>query len=111
MPPQDFDTLASGAFDQIKCALAVEAIYKPKLGGSFKIRGVFDDRVQEVDADTEQVVSSNAYTLGVKLADLPNKPKKGDRVEIKKVKYQVIEIQEDGVPDVSAVLVLHRTDP
>lgn len=111
MPPVDFEFLAKGAFDQIKCGLGIEAVYKPKKGGSFKIRGIFDDRIQEVDPDTEIPVSSNVFSLGIKLDDLPLVPEKGDEVIIKNFVYQVIDSQEDGVPGVSTFLILHKVGP
>lgn len=108
MPPIDFETLAKTAFDKIKVNLGIDVNYRPKSGGSFQIRGVFDDRAQEVDPDTEIAVSSNIFTLGVKLDDLPRKPEKGDRATIKNVTYRVIDSLEDGVPDASTVLILHK---
>lgn len=108
MPPIDFEALAKSAFDEIKCTLGIDALYYPKSGGEFSIRGVFDDRAQEVDPDTEIAISSNIYSLGIKLADIPFAPKKGDKVIIKKISYQVIDSLEDGVPDASTVLILHK---
>lgn len=108
MPPRDFEALAKNAFDKIKCTLGLEVTYNPKLGGTHKIRGVFDDRMQEVDADAEVIISSNRFTLGIKLDDLPVEPDKGDIVIIKKIKYQVIDTLEDGVVGASTVLVLHK---
>ena len=110
MPPRDFEDLAKCAFDSIKNALGVDLTYQPKIGGVFAIKGVFDDRAQEVDPDTEQPVSSNIFTLGIKLDDIPRPPVKGDKVVIKKQLYRVINALEDGVPDASVVLVLHRVD-
>jgi len=113
MSPNDFEDLAKGAFDIIKTSLGtkvLEATYKPKQGGAFKLRGVFDDRAQEIDPDTEQHVSSNVFTFGIKLDDIPNLPVKGDKVVIKNQLYRVIEALEDGVPGVSTVLVLHRIE-
>lgn len=111
MSPSDFESLAKTAFDKIKVTLGVkagDAIYQPKSGGQFSIRGVFDDRAEQVDPDTERVISSNVFTFGVKLDDLPRAPEKGDKVIIKNVKYRVINSLEDGVPDASTVLILHR---
>lgn len=108
MPPIDFEAQAKRAFDSIKCSLGIDVLYLPKTGGQHEIRGVFDDRAQEVDPDTEVVISSNIYTLGVKLNDLPNAPKKGDKVIIKNIQYKVIDSKEDGVPDASVVLIMHK---
>ncbi len=110
MPPVDFESLCKKAFDEIKCGLGTEVRYQPKAGGIYSIRGVFDDRIQEVDPDTEQVISSNAFTLGIKLDDIPFLPKKGDVVLVKDSRFKVIEVREDGVPDASVVLILHKAD-
>jgi len=109
MPP--FENLANGAFNIIKRSLGLkdgEATYFPKAGGSINIRGVFDDQAIEVDPDTEKVISSNVFTFGIQLRDLPAEPEKGDRIKIKETMYRVNDSQEDGVPGVSAVLVLHK---
>ena len=108
MPPDNFEGMAKGAFDVIKRTLGTTAIYLPKTGGSFPIEGPFSDLVQEVDPDTEQPVSSNLFTFGLKLDDIPNPPVKGDKIKIKTTIYKVLDPQEDGVPDVSAVLILHK---
>ena len=108
MPPIDFEEMASDAFEEIKCAVGIEATYFPKVGAPVDIVGIFDDRAQEVDPDTQIRVSSNVYTFGIKLSDLDFTPLKGDKIQIKDINYLVINALEDGVPDVSTVLVLHR---
>ena len=113
MPPSNFEAQAKFAFDRIKNSLGTnlgDVSYRPKQGGQFEITGVFDDRAQEVDPDTERTVSSNVFTLGIKLDDLPFTPEKGDQVEIKKQLYRVVDALEDGVPGVSTVLVLHKIE-
>ena len=110
MPPVDFEQLTKNAFDSIKNTVGIEAIYKPKSGGFKAIRGIFDNIIQEVDPDTEIHISSNAFTFGVKLDDLPLAPANGDKVVVKNTEYRVIEIREDGVLDVSVVLILHKVN-
>lgn len=114
MPPKDFEDHAKDAFDRIKNSVgtkANEVTYQPKIGSAVKLKGIFDDRAQEVNPDTEQPISSNVYTLGIKLDDLPKAPLKGDKVTIKNTLYRVVDALEDGIPGVSTVLVLHRIDP
>ena len=108
MPPIDFEQMTNEAFEEIKCAVGIEATYFPKVGAPKDIVGIFDDRAQEVDPDTEIRISSNVYTFGLKLSDLDFTPLKGDKIIIKDITYLVINALEDGVPDVSTVLVLHR---
>ena len=111
MSPVAFEDLAKTAFDKIKNTLGTkenEAFYKPKVGGSYPIRGVFDDSAREVDPDTERVISSNSFTFGIKLDDLPFSPVKGDTVVIKNISYRIVDAVEDGVSGASVVLVLHR---
>lgn len=109
MPPIDFEKLANPAFDVIKNTVGTKATYLPKAGGLIEVRGPFDDRAQEVDPDTERVVSSNIYTFGLKLDDIPSPPVKGDRLIINTIEYIVINANEDGVPGVSTVLIMHRS--
>ena len=110
MPPIDFEKLAKGAFDAVKCSLSISATYFPKAGGQYPIRGPFDDRAQQVDPAVDKVISSNLFTFGLKLDDIPDLPKKGDKIVIKEVSYKVVESQEDGVPGVSTVLFLHKVE-
>lgn len=109
MPPVDFDKLADKViFHATENLGRGEIVYKPKKGGEYIIRGVFDDRAEQVDPDTEQVISTNIFTLGIRLADLPDAPAKGDRVGIGSDWFRVIDCREDGVPGVSAVLYMHK---
>ena len=108
MPPLDFDELAKTAFDKIKGGLGIPAVYLPKIGGRIPIRGVFDNRAIAIDPDTQQPISSNIITLGIQLGDIPNKPAKGDKVEVKNEFYKLVNTLEDGVIGASVVLVLHR---
>lgn len=115
MSPTDFKEHAN---DIIDCALLVfgdhaengkEVIYEPAKGGTFPIVGIFDDQFELIDPDTEQVISSNQVTLGIKLDDLPEAPVKGDRVIVRDTRYIVIDSREDGVA--GAILFLHKEKP
>lgn len=109
MPPNDFASLANSAFDTIKNIVGNgEALYLPKSGGQFSVKGPFDDRAREVDPDTNQLISSNVFTFGLHLSDIPVSPSKGDKLIIDGTAYQVIKSEEDGVPGVSTVLILHK---
>ena len=80
--------------------------YIPRKGSRFKIQAIFDGPFEQVDPDTEVLVASNQYTLGVKLADLPFPPCKGDRVSVRSVSYLVVDSQEDGQG--GSEMILHR---
>lgn len=102
----DFRELACDVLDLCECVFGEDVTYEPKRGGSYDIRGIFDNQFEQVDPDTEVVISSNSPTLGVKLADLPDVPVKGDMVIIRNKRFRVIDSQEDGV--VGSILFLHE---
>ena len=84
--------------------------YCPISGGRIEISAVYDDQFEQVDAETEQLISSNQPTLGIKLADLGNiEPSKGDRViRTNGEKFRVVESKEDGHG--GAMLLMHILD-
>lgn len=92
-----FEELASGIHDVVKDTFGEEVAFTPLAGGaSTSLKGIFNTRYQVVDPNGEQVVSSNQPTLGVKLADLPAPPVKGDFLLIREKQYQIHDSQEDG---------------
>ena len=105
----DFRHHASDILDAAKFAFGEhdeKVLYSPKRGGTYEIVGIFDNQYEQVDPDTEQVVAANQPVLGVKLADLPGEPERGDKVQIRGKWYRVIDSQEDGVAGAS--LLLHE---
>ena len=98
--PLGFDELADGAQEAIKCTFGETQTveYRPITGAPYDIVAVYNDRHQQIDPDTERLVSSNQPTLGVKLSDLTAVPVKGDKVFITKraKEYIVHDSQEDG---------------
>lgn len=84
----------------------LDVVFEPLAGGSNTIQGVFNTRHVAVDPNTEQVVSSNQPTLGIKLSDLNAVPRKRDRVKVRGKTYLVADCQEDG--EGWAVLFLHE---
>jgi hypothetical protein len=70
--------------------------YRPKKGGYFEIKAVFDEDFIDVDIDTEESVSTQAPRIGVKLATLPFDPTIDDKVSIGERKFKVKDCQEDG---------------
>lgn len=93
-----------GSFkDLVDCMLGVNipccgetVCYRPCKGGVFTIPAVFDDDFITVDVDTEELVSSQAPRIGVRLRDLPFIPAVDDNVSIGKRHFKVNDCQEDG---------------
>mgnify|MGYP004000302855 CR=1 FL=1 len=82
--------------------------YRPKSGGTFTIRGIFDETWEEVDPETFAVVSSTQPNVGIKSSELDFTPESGDEVEIMNILYRVIDIQEDGQG--ADTLFLHKVE-
>lgn len=82
--------------------------YYPQNGGSYQIRGIFDNDYEAVDPETEQVVSSNQPMLGVNLNDLNFEMKINDMIKIRNLMFKVIEVREDGQGGAS--LFLHKCE-
>lgn len=82
--------------------------FYPKAGGSFEITGIFDNEYQAVDPDTEQVISATQPTLGVNLFDFSTDPAVDDQVQIRNVRYKIIDPRPDGQG--GATLILHRVN-
>ncbi len=82
--------------------------YTFKKGGDVQIDAIFDQEWEQVDPDTEQVVSTNQPVLGVRLSDLKDEPKIGDEILILRdnKKYVVQDTREDGQGGVSLFLRL-----
>jgi len=106
MPPTDFKDLGSGILDVAKNCMGEDVTFKPKSGGSFNIRGIFDDSFEQIDPNTEKVVAGNQPVLGVNLRDFSVTIKKQDQFLIRNISYRVIDVQEDGVT--GAMVFLHK---
>lgn len=91
-----FDKLTAGIQEHFKNTFGESVEYEPRLGGSTTLVGVFNDKALFVDPQTQQVVSSQQPTLGVKRSDMDAAPVKGDRVIVRGKKYLVHDSQEDG---------------
>jgi len=70
--------------------------YLPAKGDEQRIRGIFDEAFQQVDASSQDPVSSTRPKLGVILSDLSDEPGPSDRVRIRGKLYSVIEDRPDG---------------
>jgi len=104
-----FKELVGGLLDVAIPTFGETIDYRPNAGGSFSIEAVFDRSFEQIDPDTEEVIASNVPMLGIKLANLPFSPDRGDEVRIGRERFQVIDSQEDGQG--GARLILNRTYP
>jgi len=88
--------------------LGEEIEFRYKDGGSKKIKAIFDNEWEQVDPDTERVVSSNQPILGVRLSDLKREPTTGDSILILRdqKEYIIQDTREDGQGGVSLFLRL-----
>lgn len=85
-----------------------QVTYYPRKGGSYKIDGIFDNDFETVDPETEQLVSSNLSMLGVNLNDLNFEMRINDQVQVRNLRYKVVEVREDGQGGAS--LILHKCE-
>lgn len=106
MSDKPFKDLYSCMLDTLIPCFGETICYRPRSGGTFTIKAVFDRDAIQVDPSTEEVVASNLPKIGIKLAELPGRPEQGDRVDIEKESFYVTDSQEDGQGGAS--LLLHR---
>lgn len=78
--------------------LGEEVEYTFKTGGSEKVQVIFDNEWQQVDPDTERLISTNQPVIGVRLSDLSQEARVGDKVYViaENTDYIVQDVQEDG---------------
>lgn len=101
----DFRNLVDNVLTRAMQTFGEEVTFYPKAGGVYKVKGVFDNDYQVVDAQTEQLISANQPALGVNLNDLDFSLKTGDEVSIRNALFRIHEKKEDGQG--GAVLLLH----
>ncbi len=91
-----FHRLVDGLLSRAIPTFGQKVEYRPKTGGRYSVTAVFDSEFQQIDPQTEVVVSVNRPRVGVKLIDLPGEPVQGDEFRIHPDFYVVNEVQEDG---------------
>lgn len=104
----DFRDRVDRILNHCKKTFGERVTYHPYKGGSIVITGIFDNRHESVDPETEQVISSNQPVLGVNLNDVDFEIKINDKVKIRNLLYKIIEVREDGQG--GAQLILHKTE-
>lgn len=103
---QDFRHLVNGVLDTCMGTFGEPITYRPKAGGVYQARGIFDNEGTVFDVDTEQYVSTTQPRLGINLNDFPVDPKQGDTVELRGISFKVQDKREDGQG--GATLFLHK---
>lgn len=105
----DFRSLVNRVLKHSTTAFGEEVTFYPKAGRVFKVRAIFDNSYQALDPDTERVVSVNQPALGVNLNDLPEEIQIHDEVVIRKIRFRIVDKQEDGQG--GATLLIHKVKP
>ncbi len=79
-------------------------IYYPAAGGSYEVAVIFDNEFETVDPDSGERVISRQPVARINENDLQAAVKPGDEIEVRGVRYKVIEPQYDGVGTVLCLL-------
>jgi len=103
-----FKDLVGGLLDVVIPCTGEEICYSPLKGGVFTFDAVFDKAFFQIDPDTEEVIASNALTVGIKDDNIPYEPEQGDKVTIKGFRFKVTDAQEDGQG--GSTIFLHKDD-
>jgi hypothetical protein len=84
--------------------------YLPKSGGTFTIRGIYDEAWEETDPDTLITISTTQPNVGIKYNDLPGNvfPKIDDRLCVREKMFKVVDVREDG--QWGLTLFLHKEE-
>lgn len=82
--------------------------FRPKAGGSYTVRAIFDNEYQALDPSTEQLISVNKPILGININDLEFDLKTEDLVIVREITYKIEDKREDGQG--GARLFLHKVN-
>lgn len=104
----DFRDRVNKVLNHAKNNFGEDAILYPKKGGSYNIRGIFDNDYEAINADTQQVITANQPVFGVNLFDFNFEIKEGDQLKIRNLMYKIYDKRSDGQGGAS--LLLHRCD-
>jgi hypothetical protein len=99
--------LAGQVLDGCLAALGEAIQFRPAVGSTVDVFGIFDGPHEEVDPHTGAVISSAQFSVGVRLSDFPVEPVQGDKVFVREREYRVIDCRPDGQGGAS--LRLHET--
>ena len=93
---RDFRDRVSGVLRRCTKTFGELVTYYPRSGGSYAITAIFDNDVELVDPETEQVITSNQSRIGVNLSKINFELKVTDQVQVRNIRYKVVEVKEDG---------------
>lgn len=96
--------MTGGVIDACLATFAETVTYKPLDLAALEIQAIFDAEFESVDPATGTPIISNSPMIGVKEADLPRPPARGDKVIIRGIEYRVVESQTDGQAAASLLL-------
>jgi len=97
--------LANGVISSGLKTFGEEVTYTPFAGSPFTIKGIYNEKYLEIDANGLQILTDTP-NLGVRNSDFEVQPKQNDKVTIRGQDYRVNEAQKDG--EASTVLLLYR---
>ncbi len=98
--------MSAGVLSTCLATFGEAVVYTPAVGAAINLRAVFDEDYIAVDPNTGAAVSSATPTLGIRLADLPAAPKKGDVATLRGRTFKVVDWQPDS--EGSGLAVLHE---
>ena len=86
----DWASLLNGLNGTVLGAFGREVTYLPQPGGETILRAIF-----EATRESEENAPGVYAVLFVRLADLPQKPERGDEVMVDSTSYKVFDIEAD----------------
>lgn len=102
--------LTRNVINAVKSVMGESVTYIPQGDDdeAYSITGVFDEAYELVDLAAGADVSSVHPMLLVKIDDMETEPARGDELEVRDVRYVVIESQTDG--QAAFKLILHKKE-
>lgn len=101
-----FRNLSELALGAITKTLGEPVTYTPTAGSAASIKGVFNEKYEQVDPDTRATISTDQPNLLIRLSDLAAAPAEGDQVVIRTKTYKVFDWKPDG--EGGSLLLLHE---
>lgn len=105
---QDFRDRVSRILNHSKKNFGEPCVLWPVAGGSIPFTGIFDNAHEAVDTEGEKNISATHPILGINLFDFETEPVEGDQIQIRNLRYKIV----DSIPDGQggSTLILHRVN-